>query len=844
MHDWSIDIIRQSGWDLWVWLCLAAAAVLLSYALLARVWSTGRRGIVSLVMIAVGVGGTILVVALPALHVAKVGLVWTFTLLSLLSATFYLNLRQQLSVTRTGMLLCMRIVALALLVPMLFEPVLRFVSRPKPERPLLVLVDTSGSMSFPDVQNGPTRLQSVWQALRPLLPRIDEHFIPCYFTFDSSARDLKGSQQLAALQADGKSTDVVGGVSHALAGVARDDAAVLLISDGIDNTSPNVTAAVRSAAGAHAVHTVRVGSDQAEPATMANIAVDNVESPDDFVVNHESTLKATVRSTALANRVVDVQLSEIDSGGKSIGLLTSRRLVLQPTPEGQTVELPFKPPSVGVHKLAVWIDPVPGERSTIDNRQELQILAIDPRIKVIYIEGRARPEYRELSRALARDSNIELATLLRIQQDRFAASGTVDGDAFKQMPASSAEWGKFDVIILGDLDSSFIGRPQQQLIEQRTSAGAGLLMIGGQNSFGPGGYKDSPIEKALPVFVGDTNAAQEKSQFVPQMTPEGAGHPAMEGLAEWFSQSSSTTTSPAKTLPPLRGNVVVAGAKSGAQILLVHPGALGPDGKPQIVLASQMYGTGRSAAFTADTTYLWYLPLRAMGQDSPYNRLWGQLVRWLAGQDVRNRQRGAGLVALLNKSNFQLGENVKVRAMVRDERGDATRYAQVTLTLTNTTEKKPQTFALSPAESRTGMYELTLPNPAKGDYDAELVAKKDGHELGREKLHFTVIPPADEMLKIAANPKLLADIADATHGFHYELGQLPTLIDELIRLDPQSGQPQQRSIALSNVLRASVALGRGSDLTWPARYDLPMQGLLVLALLLAEWLLRRRWQLP
>ena len=61
------------------------------------------------------------------------------------------------------------------------------------------------------------------------------------------------------------------------------------------------------------------------------------------------------------------------------------------------------------------------------------------------------------------------------------------------------------------------------------------------------------------------------------------------------------------------------------------------------LLATQLYGQGRSAAFTLDTTYLWYLPLRGMGQDSPYNLLWGQLVRWLAGQDVRNRQRGAGM---------------------------------------------------------------------------------------------------------------------------------------------------------------------------------------------------------
>ena len=72
-----------------------------------------------------------------------------------------------------------------------------------------------------------------------------------------------------------------------------------------------------------------------------------------------------------------------------------------------------------MHKLAVWIDPIPGERSTVDNRQEFQGLALDPRIKVLYVEGRARPEYKYLNRALGHDPNIEeSASLLRIQENR------------------------------------------------------------------------------------------------------------------------------------------------------------------------------------------------------------------------------------------------------------------------------------------------------------------------------------------------------------------------------------------------------------------------------------------
>jgi uncharacterized membrane protein len=836
LNTWSFDITRQSGWDWWTALCGVAAFVLLCHGGLGALWRRGARGWVALALIAVGVTGTLLVLLVPDFHSARVGLVWTFVVLSILSATFYLELLDRLGAGRMLTLLTLRIVALALLVPMLFEPVLRYISHRKPERPIHFLVDTSGSMSFPDVQNGPTRIQSVWQTLSPELDRIKSHFVPRYFTFATGFSELKDVQELSKLAADGKSTDIALGINKTIASATRDDAAIVVITDGIDNTSPDVAQAVRDSR--YPVHTLRVGSEQTESASLVNISVADVEAADDFVVNHESMVKATIKSTALPNRVVDVKMAEVDDKGKALGTPVVQKLILQPLPDGQQVSMPYKPASVGVHRVAVWVDPVPGERSVVDNRQEFQGLAIDPRIKVLYIEGRARPEYRELNRTLSRDPNVEVATLLRVQKDRFFASGTVDGEALKGMPRSLEEWKKFDVIILGDVDASFLPQAKQEAIEQTVLNGGALLMIGGQNTLGPGGYQGTAIEKALPVLVGPISSPQEKTEFIPRLTAEGAAHPAMEGLPDFFGTEDKAGV---KQLPPLRGSVVVAAAKGGAQVLLTHHDRPGPDGKPQIVLAVQRYGKGRSAAFTADTTYLWTLQMYAMGQDSPYNRLWGQLARWLAGADVRNRQKGAGLEALLNKSVYQLGESVRLRALVRDEHGDATRYAHVSLKLTNAGAKEEQTLGLNPVESHAGMYDLVIPHPNQGEWTAELSATKDGKPLGKQSLKFTIIPPADEMLKLAANPQLLAAVADATRGTHRDLAGLPQLLDELIRAD-KTPTDKETSVNLSNYLRAALTF-TGHEPQWPKRTDLPMQAALVILLLAAEWILRRRWQL-
>src|SRR5437899_2179493 len=366
MH-WSLDILRQSGWDLWILVCAAGALVLLFYAFLSKPWR-GRGSLISMLLMLIAVGGTAVVILIPSFHSPLVGLIWTFLALCLLSIALYLNL--ELSGRKLSVLLVLRILALALLVPMLFEPILRRMTNPKPQRPLVLLIDTSGSMSFPDIQNGPTRLQSVWQTLRPQLSRINERFVPQYFTFSTDCEKLNKPDDLAAKTADGKATDISKSILHALSTITNNsnDPAVILISDGIDNTSPNVLDALRATQ--IPVHTIRVGSELAEPTTLANVAIDNIDAGDDFVVDHESKAKVTVKSTALANRVVEVKLAEIDAGGKPMGNSSIKTLVLQSDPNGQVLDLAYKPKKAGLQKLAVWIDPITGERSTVDNRQE------------------------------------------------------------------------------------------------------------------------------------------------------------------------------------------------------------------------------------------------------------------------------------------------------------------------------------------------------------------------------------------------------------------------------------------------------------------------------------------
>jgi uncharacterized membrane protein/Mg-chelatase subunit ChlD len=65
---------------------------------------------------------------------------------------------------------------------------------------------------------------------------------------------------------------------------------------------------------------------------------------------------------------------------------------------------------------------------------------------------------------------------------------------------SLAELRQFDTVILANVPAEELGERLQELIAANTrELGAGLIMIGGPDSFGAGGYIGTPIEKALPV---------------------------------------------------------------------------------------------------------------------------------------------------------------------------------------------------------------------------------------------------------------------------------------------------------------------------------------------------------
>ena len=80
---------------------------------------------------------------------------------------------------------------------------------------------------------------------------------------------------------------------------------------------------------------------------------------------------------------------------------------------------------------------------------------------------------------------------------RIDQTGIVGGD---QLPTDIAQLQPYDAVILANVPKDSFTEEQIKLLEANThDMGAGLIMLGGPDSFGAGGWMNTPVEKALPV---------------------------------------------------------------------------------------------------------------------------------------------------------------------------------------------------------------------------------------------------------------------------------------------------------------------------------------------------------
>lgn len=158
-------------------------------------------------------------------------------------------------------------------------------------------------------------------------------------------------------------------------------------------------------------------------------------------------------------------------------LLTTDKMTL--TKGRNTVRIPKQELDEGFHEFAVRID-AKGD-PTPENNVARAVVVVEGRPKVLLIEAH-EADARYLEQAL-RDEQIN-----------------VEVRPTAGFPDSLNDLLSFDVLMISDVPATALVTNQLALVKQYVKDyGGGLVMLGGEKSFGLGGYYRTPIEDALPV---------------------------------------------------------------------------------------------------------------------------------------------------------------------------------------------------------------------------------------------------------------------------------------------------------------------------------------------------------
>ncbi len=249
------------------------------------------------------------------------------------------------------------------------------------------------------------------------------------------------------LRATGQRTAIGDGIQRVkddFLSVGEPIAAVMVITDGCNNTSEIITPTAQAeamAARSWPLWLVGVGSDEALDRVSLNVR--DLQAPDKVDLMRDTTISADVEGVGLAGRTVRVEckLGEQLVGTKEVKFdrpSQTRRLLFEVTPQ-----------VAGFHSLVVRVErPDIGERPLVGELELARMVHVTSRtLRILYLEGRRRHESRFIAEALA-------------GQERFELTRAILGEPLQpetDIEAAKNFWQGFQVIVLGDCSASTFG---------------------------------------------------------------------------------------------------------------------------------------------------------------------------------------------------------------------------------------------------------------------------------------------------------------------------------------------------------------------------------------------------
>jgi hypothetical protein len=616
--------------------------------------------------------------------------------------------------------------ALALVLFLLFEPVLRQIEATEEPPVLAVLVDESQSLARSDGEGGATAARD---ALRQL-PDVGGE--ARFYRFDGEATAFDAADSLAF---GGVRTDIAGALQRVEADLdGRNLGGVLLISDGRYNTGRNpVYLAERYDV---PIYTTVVG----DTTRQRDVLVARVTTNEIAYAGVELPVQIGVRAEGFEGERATVGLYE--RGQR----LASATITLPAGNVEASVDLSFTPEEPGLRRYTAAVTRFDGEVTTENNTESVAVRVLSNRRRVLFLAAAPGPDVSALRQTLETDPNLDLVPLTQRGPGAFYEGS---------LPPSLDD---FDAVVLAGFPGRAAGRADVQRIVAAAEAGLPLLFVLTRQT-------DLPALRAafadvLPAVPEVVRSGFTEAALVP--TAAGALHPVL-----------TVPTAPPSLLdrlPPVAASDSRWAASPDARVLATT--SIRGIAFDDPLLLIRQRGPSRSAALLAAGTWRWRgLPSDLADVEDFYPGLVDNLLRWLTTREDDRPVRVRPV-----RSLFGEGEAVQFTGQVYDESLAPIPDASVEVVVT-APDGSRSPFAMRPVGG--GRYVLDAGTLPEGDYTFEASAEREGAALGEDRGAFAVGALALEFRDTQADAALMRQIARRSGGAVVAPAQIPMLEAQL-----------------------------------------------------------------
>ena len=701
---------------------------------------------------------------------------------------------------RAGVVWLLQSLLIATLLLLLWQPAITIAELAPQQNVIAVVLDDSRSMAVRDGSKD-GRLTREAAAVNLLeggvLAGLKKKFQVRLYRLDSRATP---AATLKDIQPSAAATHINDGLQQLVTDTADlPIGAVVLLSDGSENSMDGsgdiALATIRALRNRRLpVHTVGFGEEKA----LHDVELSDVRVASRALANSRIPAMVTFHQNGYAGSKA---LLLVRDGEKTLG---SHEVTFGADGSTQLETIYFNPGDAGVKDLHVSLGPLPNEDNRSNNMVSRLLGVSDDKRRILYVEGEPRWEYKFIRRAEDDDKIVQVASMLRTTENKIYRQGISDPKELEQgFPVRPEDLFAYQGIIVGSVEAGYFSPLQQELLREFVDRrGGGLLFLGGRFSLGEGGWGGSSLVDLLPTILPSTRNTFHRDPATVELTAAGADSPItrlMDDPAENVSRW--------KKLTYLMDYQDAGTPKPGATVLV----QMNARGRKLPLLVSQNYGRGRTAILATSGTWRWQMS-QPLG-DPAHDLFWQQLLRWLVLDSPGQVVASAPAQTLMDDGHLEIS------ASVRNKEYQPAPDARVTAHFIGP-DGISALVDMTPAPDQTGVFRAAWTADKAGSYLAEVTARSgaSGEQLGSDALPFQRIDGVAENFHTVQNRELLEKLSSETGGRYWTSADVSRLPNEISYSD------------------AGISVREVKEL-----WNMPVVFLLLLLLVAAEWLLRRKW---